>query len=78
MVGKKEGIRNKVAPEGFIWVCVVCGKRSRDRYGNQPVGETRIDRSWDESCMLNAELCEEKFLVIRSGRVVNLTVRGGR
>ena len=41
-----------------MFVCGACGKRSRDLYGEQ-----RIDRGWDESCMLNAVLCyeEKKF-----------------
>lgn len=43
---------NEVAPEGQVFVCATCGKRSRDRFGNQ-----KISRGWDESCMLNAVLC---------------------
>lgn len=46
---------NHIAPEGQIWVCAACGKRSRDRYGEQ-----RIDSGWDESCMLNSVLCHDQ------------------
>ena len=43
---------NEVAPEGQIFVCGACGKRSRDLYGLQ-----KVDSGWDESCMLNSILC---------------------
>lgn len=43
---------NERAPEGQIYVCKFCGKRSRDLYGKEP-----LDRGWDESCMLAAVLC---------------------
>jgi hypothetical protein len=46
---------NEVAPEGQVFVCAACGKRSKDRYGDQ-----KIDRGWDVSCMLNAVLCYEE------------------
>lgn len=45
-------IGNHTAPEGQVWVCGACGKRSQDRYGFQ-----NISYGWDESCMLNAVLC---------------------
>jgi hypothetical protein len=45
---------NDIAPKGQIFVCNACGKRSRDRYGDQA-----IDRGWDESCMIHAVLCYE-------------------
>lgn len=57
---------NKVAPEGQVWVCGACGKRSRDRYGYQP-----IDRGWDESCFLNAVLCHEDSLEFGLNGLVN-------
>ncbi len=44
--------RPHIAPEGKIWVCQACFKKSRDRYGDNG---TR----WDGSCMLNAVLCDE-------------------
>ncbi len=46
---------NKVAPEGQVFICAACGKRSKDRYGDQ-----KIDHGWDASCMLNSVLCYEK------------------
>lgn len=46
---------NEVAPEGAMYVCGACGKRSRDLYG-----EHSYDQGWDESCMLNAVLCAYK------------------
>ena len=46
---------NEVAGSGQVFVCSACGKRSRDKYGYQ-----KIDSGWDESCMLNAILCDEK------------------
>lgn len=56
---------NEVAPEGQVWVCGACGKRSKDRYGFQ-----KIDRGWDESCFLNSVLCLESSLVFQDGRVI--------
>jgi hypothetical protein len=45
---------NELAPSGFVWCCMACGKRSRDLYGYQV-----IDRGYDASCMLNAQLVDE-------------------
>ena len=42
----------QMAPEDTIYVCGACGKVSKDLYGNP-------ETSWDESCMLNAVMCEE-------------------
>lgn len=44
--------KNRMAPEGFIWVCAACGKTAQDRYGLNGIHS----RGWDESCMLNAVL----------------------
>jgi hypothetical protein len=41
------------APEGTIFVCGACGKTSKSIYGDRNPG-----LGWDESCMLNAVLCE--------------------
>lgn len=58
---------NQIAPDGQIWVCGACGKRSKDLYGEQAV-----NHGWDESCMLNACLCyADDSLVIKNGRVTN-------
>jgi hypothetical protein len=43
------------APDGYEWVCRVCGKRSSDRNG-----EFYITEGWDASCMLNAVLVAEE------------------
>lgn len=45
----------RIAPEGAIWVCMGCGKTARDLYGIE--GEHSY--GWDESCVLNAVLCDE-------------------
>lgn len=50
---------NEKAPEGFVWVCFACGKRSRDKYGEQA-----INRGWDVSCMMNSNLVDESKLVL--------------
>lgn len=55
---------NEVAPDGYLWVCMACGKRSRDKYGNQ-----KLSRGWDVSCVLNAQLLAEDQLVIVDGLV---------
>lgn len=44
----------KIAPEGKIWVCSVCGKTARSNYG------TDASPGWDASCMLNAVLCHQE------------------
>lgn len=54
-----------------VYVCLACGKRSLDRYGRQA-----IDRSWDESCMLNAALCYVDALTFEAGRVVHVGAGG--
>jgi hypothetical protein len=40
-----------IAPAGKVWICCACGKRTKDRYGDE--------RGWDESCMLNSVLTDE-------------------
>ena len=47
--------KDRIAPEGMIWVCDACGKTARDRYGI--VGEH--SHGWDESCMMHAVLIED-------------------
>jgi len=42
---------NEFAEEGQLFVCAACGKMSKDRYGDQ-----KLNRGWDESCMLNCIL----------------------
>jgi hypothetical protein len=65
-----ESVGNHTAPPGFVYVCAGCGKRSRDKYGDEP-----IDYGWDESCMMHAVLCDEKTLIFgENGRVTGLGV----
>lgn len=64
---------NEIAPEGQVWVCGACGKRSRDKYGDQ-----RINHGWDESCMLNSVLCyEDKLVFNEQGTLVVKVEEGG-
>jgi len=60
-----------LAPDGQIWRCHACGKRSRTRYGFVDDGTGRgcdrlsdgspvADPGWDESCMLNAVLTTDE------------------
>jgi hypothetical protein len=44
----------RLAPKGKIWVCMVCGKTAKDRYGM----EGPHSKDWDESCMLNSILVD--------------------
>lgn len=64
---------NRLAPEGCVYVCAACGKRSEDLYG-----EFKADVFWDESCMINAVLARKSHLVIdmSSGRVSEI-MEGG-
>ena len=39
---------SNIAPPGWLWQCGACGRKTRDRYGEEG--------GWDESCMLNATL----------------------
>lgn len=56
---------NHIAPDGQVYVCGACGKRSKDRYGDKA-----IDRGWDESCMMHAVLVYENSIELDSnGRV---------
>lgn len=57
---------NHVAPDGQVYVCGACGKRSKDRYGDKA-----INRGWDESCMMNSVLVYENSIELDSnGRVM--------
>jgi len=55
---------NHEAPQGQIYICGACGKRSRDVYGSN-----KIDRGWDASCMMNSVLVYENSIVMENGRV---------
>lgn len=59
---------NKVAPKGYVFVCLACGKRSRDRYGDKA-----INHGWDVSCVLNCDMFKEESLVLNEhGRVTEI------
>lgn len=58
---------NEIAPDGSLYVCLACGKMSKDRYGDM-----KISRGWDESCFLNCDLFEENRLVIENGLVIKV------
>lgn len=45
----------RIAPDGFMWVCLACGKHSRDLFGEHAYKSA----GWDVSCMLNATLLRE-------------------
>ena len=49
---------DRFAPEGYLWVCVACGKTAKDRYGI----EGTKSAGWDASCMLNSVLAKETDL----------------
>jgi hypothetical protein len=54
---------DNIAPDGYVWVCLACGKHVKDKYGERGSG-------WDESCMLNSVLVPADRLVLASdGRV---------
>ena len=59
-------MEDRMAPEGKLWVCCVCGKTSEDNYGI--TGKHTF--GWDESCMLNSKLFDKDKLVYgNDGRV---------
>jgi hypothetical protein len=42
---------DRYAPTGQVWLCMMCGKTTKDCYGEE--------RGWDESCALNCILVDE-------------------
>jgi len=46
--------KTRFAPEGKIWVCMVCGKTAKDKYGMEGLHS----KNWDESCMVNSILVD--------------------
>ena len=53
---QKAQIKGHEAPEGYRWVCLMCGKTSPEQTG---VGG---DRGWDASCFLNSVLVESDHI----------------
>ncbi len=62
---------NEEAPEGQVYVCTACGKRSKDRYGGKA-----IDRGWDVSCAMNAVLVTETEAAVLHKRATQIDGRG--
>jgi hypothetical protein len=60
---------NDVAGPGEVFVCAACGRRSKDRNGDQ-----KIHSGWDTSCRTWAVKCREQDLIIapKSGIVTGL------
>lgn len=42
---------NQKAPKGKVYQCYVCSKRSKDKYGDEP-----LDYGWDVSCVMHSHL----------------------
>jgi hypothetical protein len=64
----------KFAPDGYLFVCLACGKTSPDLYGSSE----QTMPGWDVSCALNAQLAAEKTLLRdpTTGRVIQI-MEGG-
>jgi hypothetical protein len=57
---------NKIADEGNVFVCLACGKTSKDQYGDE-----KISSGWDESCMMNSrEFAISRLVYSKSGQTV--------
>jgi hypothetical protein len=63
-LSERERDPDQAAPPGAIWVCGACGKQAKNRFNGG------ISQHWDESCMLNAVLCDEKSLVYQGALVI--------
>lgn len=46
---------NDKAPKGKVYQCYACSKRSKDKYGDEP-----LDYGWDVSCVMHSHLVDEK------------------
>ena len=69
-----------LAPDGYIWVCMACGKTSKTQYGFDDSGNEVSMQGWDESCMLNSELIKEDLIEERTpgGRVSKIGTQDGQ
>jgi hypothetical protein len=47
----------RIAPEGKVWVCLACGKTSKDSYGIESPKET--SKGWDASCLVSCQLFDK-------------------
>jgi len=50
----------KFAKPGTVWVCNMCGRSSRTRYGFDSNNCSCADQGWDAGCMMNSVLCYER------------------
>lgn len=63
---------NEIAIEGQVFVCLACGKRSLDIYGDMA-----INPGWDTRCMMNAVLCySDKLILDEDKRVKDILPDG--
>lgn len=61
------------APEGYLYVCLACGKTSPTRYGFDARNKNVAMSGWDESCSCNAEMFPISRLTRNpSGRVTKI------
>ena len=52
-----------------IWVCLACGKRSNDKFGDNP-----IDKGYDAACVINSqEYYEDECILDENGRVKEIS-----
>lgn len=50
-----------IAPEGQVWVCALCGRRAKSRWGfDEQNNSTALDYGYDSSCLSRALLCFEE------------------
>jgi len=57
---------DRFAPDGFLWVCLACGKTASDRYGIKGA----FSYGWDESCSMNSSMFAKSRLVYGAGKRV--------
>ena len=63
---------NEMAGPGEVFVCVACGRRSKDRNGDH-----KIHSGWDTSCRTHAVKYREADLVIDPKTGVVTAVKAG-
>lgn len=60
-------MEEKIAPEGKVYVCLACGKTSKDKYG-----DIEASYGWDISCILNSKMFDKSWLEYKDGKVVKI------
>jgi len=63
----KNGVTNKSAPKGKVWVCMKCGKISKDLLGKRAISDI-----WQACCKLHCTLFKIDQLVVRDLEVVEI------